>query len=267
MLAFIGHTSVRSNAELSLRRSKCSFAFALLFVRHQAKSSELSNRRIVTYILRKPFEIDVGFKVNAVQILEAIELTNSVLGDLPSSLYRSLDYKTTSAIIGSVFCDGLASKVECIVNPIEKGHPDLIPREGINCSEEQLRKYPTGLEIKTTVGNIEVGANLRAGAPRVAKLEGMTWQAHHREVEELLGLIWDFVPSELAFNYPAITGVFYANDLTENDWGKISGTTGRNTKVTGLRASGKAKMGAGWVVLFENKQYLKTYSRLLHFKL
>lgn len=221
----------------------------------------------MAYRLKERFAIAVGFDINSAQILEAVDLTNSILQDLSASLYRSLDYKTTSAIVGSIFCDNLASRTDCIVNPIEKGHPDLIPKEGANCSEEQLRNYPKGLEIKTTVGNIELGANLRAGEVRVGKLVGITWQAHHREVEQLLGLIWDFVPSVQTFNYPAITAVFYADDLTENDWGKISGTTGRNTKVTGMRASGKAKMGAGWVVLIESQEYLEAYSRLLRFTL
>lgn len=217
------------------------------------------------YVIRKEFRIDAGFTVDADHIIEAVELTNSILDDLPSTLYRSIDYKTTSAIVGSLFCDSIASRCGCIVNPIEKGHPDLIPKEGADCTEEQLRNYPHGLEVKSTVGNIEQGANLRAGEARVGKLVGITWQAHHREVRELLGLVWDFLRLGQAFNYPAITGVFHSGDLITDDWGKISGTTGRNTKVTGMRASGKTKMGAGWVALLANDEYLEAYAQLLGF--
>lgn len=218
---------------------------------------------VVRYRLRTSFNIDVGFLVSAKQVLEAAELTNSILMDLPAGLYRSLDYKTTSAIVGSVFCDALASRTQGIVNPIEKGHPDIIPKAGEKTTEEQLRNYPKGLEVKCTVGNIEQGANLRAGEGRVGRLTGITWQAHHREVKELMGLVWDFVQAEERFCFPGLTAAFYANDLNREDWGEISGITGRNTKVTGMRASGKRKMGNGWVMLMDDPQYLAVYPRVL----
>ena len=212
------------------------------------------------------FAINVGFFVNAENINQAVEQTNAILSDLPSTLFRSIDYKTTSAMIGAVFCDTVAGLTDGIVNPIEKGHPDIIPASGINASEEQLRKYPEGLEIKCTVGNIKTGTNLRAGETRINDLIGITWQAHHREVAELLGLIWDFVDDGHAFNYPAITGAFYSAELIEDDWGAISGTTGRNTKVTGMKVSGKEKMGDGWVAVIDNEQYLGKYQRFLKFQ-
>jgi hypothetical protein len=76
------------------------------------------------------------------------------------------------------------------VNPIEKGHPDIIPSVGLGSSEEVLRNYPNGLEVKGTIGNIRQGANLRAGMRRIDDLTGITWQAHHREVNHLLGFLW-----------------------------------------------------------------------------
>ena len=91
------------------------------------------------YRLRTGFRIDVGFAVSVTQVLEAVDLTNSILTNLPAGVYRSLDYKTTSAIVGSVFCDALASRSTGIINPIEKGHPDIIPPAGASASEEQLR--------------------------------------------------------------------------------------------------------------------------------
>lgn len=219
------------------------------------------------YKTNKNFVIDCGFTVTGDAICSTIEHTNKILADLPSTLYKSIDYKTTSAMIGAIFCDSLTLYVNAIVNPIEKGHPDLVPKEAKDCSEEQLRNYPNGLEIKCTVGNITTGANLRAGQTRIQNLTGITWQAHHREVSELLGLIWDFVEDEQAFNFPAITGSFYSNELCEDDWGAISGTTGRNTKVTGMGTSGKAKMGNGWVVIIDEAKYISTYTRFLKFEI
>ena len=164
-----------------------------------------------------------------------------------------------------MFCQSIAGVTEAIVNPIEKGHPDVIPKGGENSSEEELRNYPVGLEVKCTVGNITKGANLRAGQPRINALEGITWQAHHQEVKELLGLVWDFVKSEHEFNYPRVTAIFYANNLIANDWGNISGTEGRNPKVTGMKVSGKEKMGQGWVALIDVHLYKQIYQRIMKF--
>lgn len=219
----------------------------------------------MNYRINPNFHIDCGFRVNTQNIIDALTLTNRIMADLPASLYKSIDYKTTSSIIGSVFCDSLATLTDSLVNPIEKGHPDIIPQEGANASEEVLRNYPVGLEVKCTVGNVTPGANLRAGQTRIHSLTGITWQAHHREVKELLGLVWDFVQTTHDFNYPNITGIFYANNLEEDDWGAISGTTGRNTKVTGMKASGKRKMGQGWVALIKREEYIQNYQRLLNF--
>jgi hypothetical protein len=221
---------------------------------------------LITYRLRKSFRLNVGFTVGGAHVQEAAILTNNILGDLPASLYRCVDFKTISSIVGAIFCESLASKTSGIVNPIEKGHPDLVPPKAKNASEAELRNYPQGLEVKCTVGNIENGANLRAGQKRLSKLVGITWQAHHREVKELMGIAWDFTAERDAFSYPTIIGVFYSDALVVEDWGKISGTTGRNTKVTGMRASGKAKMGAGWVLLIDDRDYLIAMSRLLGFQ-
>jgi hypothetical protein len=142
-----------------------------------------------------------------------------------------------------------------------------VPAAAQHATEAQLRNYPKGLEVKCTVGNVEQGANLRAGQRRIGRITGITWQAHHREVKELMGLAWDFANDGEGFHYPAITGVFYCNELEEVDWGAISGTTGRNTKVSGMRISGKSKMGSGWVLLLDEQEYLDVFQRALGFRL
>ena len=222
---------------------------------------------MLKYKSRSGFSINVGFAVSAVQVSEAVDLTNASLTSLPAALYRSLDYKTTSAIVGSIFCNQIAGTTTGIINPIEKGHPDIIPPVGKLASEAQLRNYPEGLEVKCTIGNIEQGANLRAGQRRVARLTGISWQAHHREVKELMGLVWDFVQVKDEFLFPSLTAIFYADDLTSDDWGQISGTTGRNTKVTGMTISGKRKMANGWVTLIDDPDFWATYSRVLGSKI
>ena len=215
------------------------------------------------YIINKSFSISPGFVVSAECVSEALIATNSELASLPPSLYRCIDYKTVSSMVGALFCDAIATRTEGIVNPIEKGHPDIIPSCASTATEAQLRNYPDGLEVKSTVGNIVKGSNLRAGETRINHLTGITWQAHHREVQELMGLVWDFWNHKDGFNYPGITGVFYSAELDINDWGAISGTTGRNTKVSGMLKSGKDKMGKGWVAILGHGGYPEIFSSLL----
>lgn len=211
----------------------------------------------IEYIINNEFSIYPGFECNSSHILNAANHTNDNLSKLPFSLYRSIDLKTSSAIIGAIFSENIAKQTGAIVNPIEKGHPDIIPKDGKNSTEKMLRNYPRGIEIKVTVGNVIKGSELKTGDSRINHLNGITWQAHHREVRELLGIIWDFNSS------PIISAIFYSNDLSFDDWGKISGTTGRNTKVTGMCVTGKKKMGRGWIIIFNDYDYISRYRKLL----
>lgn len=211
------------------------------------------------------FKKKLGFDIDSKNIMDAVKATNAVLETLPISLYSSIDFKTLGAMIGSILCEQLSVVTGgAVVNPIEKGHPDLIPEAGLGSTEATLRNYPEGLEVKGTIGNVAKGANLRAGHKRIQSLTGLTWQAHHREVNNLLGIVWDFANHKNNFNYPAITGAFFSEELTTDDWGAISGTEGRNTKVTGMTQSGKQKMGKGWVLMYNNDPHINKYKKLLN---
>jgi len=125
------------------------------------------------------FKKKLGFAIDSKNILDAVKATNRVLETLPISIYASIDFKTLGAMIGSILCEQIAIVTGgAVVNPIEKGHPDLIPEDGLGSSEAILRNYPEGLEVKVTIGNISKGANLRAGQERIQALTGLTWQAH-----------------------------------------------------------------------------------------
>lgn len=97
----------------------------------------------------KPFNVNLGFNVNEGCILKATEELNKFLTTLSPSLYRNIDFKTTGALIGAVYCTKLSAEIkDSMVNPIEKGYPDIIPTSGLNASEEELRNYPYGLELE-----------------------------------------------------------------------------------------------------------------------
>ena len=219
------------------------------------------------YRLRDGFNLECGFQVTGTDVHSAALETSEELQALPFSLFRSIDLKALSGIVGALFATHIARSSGAIVNPIEKGHPDVIPAAGADASEEALRNYGSGLEIKCTVGGVEKGSNLSSGQRRLDRLTGITWQAHHREVHSLMGLVIDFAGKETGSDrYPVITGIFFSDALVTDDWGKISGTTGRNTKVTGMLSSGKAKMGSGWVLLLDDQAAIDAYSGILNFQ-
>jgi hypothetical protein len=214
------------------------------------------------YIINNDFSYTSVFTLNVDHVISAVLETNSILLHNPDNLYRTLDLKTTSAIVGAVYCASLVKNIEgAIVNPIEKGHPDIVPATAANASEVELRNYPAGLEIKTTVGNVKTGSALKPGENRLNYLTGITWQAHHQEVHELMALIWDFNAEINAFLFPMVTAVFFSSALSYDDWGAISGTTGRNTKVCGMTATGRTKMKKRWIVI--HKKYSVRYNQLL----
>ncbi len=130
---------------------------------------------MINYKINTNFQRHLGFDVSHNEILLAVNNVNTFLSSLPPNLYRSIDFKTTGAMIGAVFCTKVVESVPgTVVNPIEKGHPDIIPISGLGSSEDVLRNYPIGMEIKGTIGNIKTGANLRAGEMRINELTGIT---------------------------------------------------------------------------------------------
>lgn len=215
------------------------------------------------YIINEAISLNCGFELPAQTVIDAIHSTNEVLQTLPASLFRSIDYKTTSAMIGCILCENIAQTThgQAIVNPIEKGHPDIVPASAEGSTEEELRNYPIGLEVKCTIGGVPKGTDLPKAAPRIDYLSNVTWQAHHQEVTELFGITFDYVVTP-AGNKPMITATFYSDQLVPSDWGAVSGTEGRNTKVCGMKASGKRKMGAGWFAIVNQKQYREKYAQL-----
>lgn len=221
-----------------------------------------------SYRLRDGFHINCGFELTGQDVLKAVQRTAEEMQALPFSLFKSISLKAVSGMVGALYATSIAQRTSGIVNPIEKGHPDIIPQEGIDAPEEKLRDYGVGLEIKCTVGGVEKGSDLSSGEGRIEHLKSITWQAHHREVKSLMGLVIDFAGQEMrGGRYPVITGVFYSDNLCKNDWGKISGTTGRNTKVTGMLVSGKSKMGDGWVVIYNDNLVMSRYSSILKFEM
>jgi hypothetical protein len=68
---------------------------------------------------------------------------------------------------------------------------------------------------------------------------------------------------QLAHRFPVITAAFFSDALNESDWGQISGTIGRNTKVSGMLSSGKKQMRDGWIIVIMDDGYFDRYASVL----
>lgn len=217
----------------------------------------------IRYKHKNNFNIDCGFNVNIGNVTNAIEKTNNILESFPIVLYKTIDFKTSSSIIGAIFCEALAKATGAIVNPIESGYPDILPSHAIDANETQLSNFNGGLEIKVTIGAVTKGKKLKFGDKRLSDLTEIAWKSHHRNVKELMGIVWDF--HEVGKGVlPAITGIFHCNNLIHTDWTNVSGYNKRSTNVCNLSKSGKRKMGDGWVSLIDCDNYSDKYSKLLY---
>ena len=223
------------------------------------------SNKYITQSINPSVSQDAGFPVDTSTIISAINYANSVLEMENPIVLDAIDFKAKSGLVSALFCHGLAEATnnKAVVNPIEKGHPDVVPRNALNTRD--LMHYPVGIEVKCTAGSCKKGSQLTNNMQRINALNAITWQAHHQTNERILSLIWDFYPtknSPIKLS-PAITGAFYADNLTPADWGAISGTTGYNTKVSGMKASAREKLGLGWIAIIDDKKYILRYKKIL----
>lgn len=91
---------------------------------------------------------------------------------------------------------------------------------------------------------------------------GYDWKAHHRETNNLAGILWDFVD-----RVPRIVAVFFCPSLVVDDWGKIIQPReggGRTTSVSIMNREGVKKMYRHWVAVVDSderyKRFLNRYS-------
>ncbi|KLT20009.1 hypothetical protein AA980_03475 [Neobacillus vireti] len=223
------------------------------------------------------------------QIVEAVIATNTNLKRLSDittesgvEVFEALGMRNLSGFIGEFFVSSLelVSNKGLFKNPHQDGYPDLL----LVNSEESLsyfnsivdvvdgKLYPKekslfspfkygGLEVKATCGSTpsaKVMSKPLIGEQRVHKLIGFDWKAHHRETNNLISIYWDFLDG-----LPTICAVFYRNDLTEDDWGKIvqpKENGGRTTSVSIMNSGGVKKMCENWIAVIEDEDYISTLS-------
>lgn len=197
----------------------------------------------------------------------ALEATNRVFEDLADRtpyVFELLGMRNLSAFVGAVFARELqnAAKGQLLLNPHQDGYPDLllldkdgqaaldkVTTAGQMRGKEPFSPFPTGgLEIKATCGDVPSERSLalkgiqkpQIGDTRVGMITGVNWKAHHRDTNNLMGLVWDFWEG-----LPAVMVVSYSNQLAVEDWGKIvqpRAGGGRTTSVSIMAKSGVVKM-------------------------
>jgi len=213
-----------------------------------------------------------GNSFDAKDVREAIVLCNGLTKKLNEvfaketgmSLLDVIDKKQTGAFVGAMFISKFGEIAKYLAkNPSPTGHPDLVPAKYIETHENyKWDQFPYGgVEIKTSCGSLPSGKtkDLPVGSPRLEFVSGIVWKGHHNQINNLLGLYWDYQP------VPCIFGAFYSNNLKPQDFTltvpKEGG--GHTTNVCITKSSAITKMGTNWVVMANENAYLKLFEKCM----
>jgi len=213
-------------------------------------------------------------------IKASIESFDSVikrLRDFEVDVFGLLGMRNLSSFVGELFgsCLIKQSKGLFIKNPHQDGYPDLLLLDdkfgkplwkslALRAREKKpFSPFITGgIEIKATVGNVPTPKELAKkkmtkpdiGDQRVDLLKGYDWKAHHRDTNNLIGILWDFINRT-----PSIAAVFYSNQLQTKHWGEIIQPKkggGRTTSVSIMTREGVTVMYQGWLAVLDDDRYI-----------
>lgn len=232
------------------------------------------------------------FTLTSFDIVKAIKEANLALRKLDKStrefeinIFEVLGMRNLSGLVGEYFarCVKRISKGNLQSNLHQDGYPDLLLTNSILkrhyfrslYTTRGNRKYPKdkalfspykygGIEIKACCGSTP-SASLTPkpliGEQRISLVTSFDWKAHHRNTNNLLSILWDFIDE-----YPTIVAAFYhfyQNTLTPNDWGKIVQPRtdgGRTTSVSIMNRQGIKKMCSNWIAVLNNPLYIDKLS-------
>lgn len=245
------------------------------------------------YIVNKNAKVKTndGYVLENQSIINAINFCNDAISNLYEmnikfniNIFEILGMRNLSGFVGEYFSKSVAinSNDDLTSNMHQDGYPDLLL---INTTEkkeylkklyieENGKKYPIskelfspfkygGIEIKATCGSTpSASANYSKpliGERRINDLKSFDWKAHHRQTNNLLAVLWDFIDE-----IPTIVACFYSNNLTTDDWGKIvqpKEDGGRTTSVSIMGRTGIRKMCDGWIAVIDDPDYINALSQ------
>lgn len=208
---------------------------------------------------------------------------SAIQENIPVDIFSILGMRNLSAFVGEIFARNLAEVSNGLlkINPHQDGYPDLLLLDSIGFQIYQQIEQSYGIQAKSPFspfanGGIEVKATCGAvptpaqcqrrglqkpniGDQRIDLLTGYDWKAHHQETNNLIGLLWDFID-----NIPTVVAVFFGNNLTTNDWGKIIQPReggGRTTSVSIMPRHGVYKMYQNWILVLDDYRYINFLNR------
>ena len=123
--------------------------------------------------------------------------------------------------------------------------------------EKYRKKFGLDLELEWSQNGCcdllsDDGSGCSLGDERVDFVTNYNWKAHHRETNNLMGLIWDFID-----NKPRIVHISYSSNLSINDWGKtvVPKKNSRTTSVSIMNKDGISKMISGRICMLRKPSY------------
>jgi hypothetical protein len=208
----------------------------------------------------------------------AIDVAHDVVDkfrDFGVDVFSILGLRNLSAFVGELYAAAAVKSSNGLFrkNPHQDGIPDLLIMDDAGAAlwqrlEGRLREkapfspFATGgIEVKATCGSLPTPAVCQRrgfekpdiGDQRIGCMVGYDWKAHHRETNNLIGLLWDFIEGT-----PRIVAVFYSSELTASDWGKIvkpKAHGGRTTSVSIMNGQGIRRMYGGWLFVLADERY------------
>ena len=196
-------------------------------------------------------------------------------------VFLLLGMRNLSSFIGELFAAAIVVESGGLFckNPHQDGYPDLLLMDELGQRQwtalrNRLReKAPFspflggGIEVKATCGSVPTPVQCAKlgvekpdlGDQRIAIMRAYDWKAHHRETNNLIGILWDFMGG-----VPRLVAVFYSNSLETEDWGAIvkpKDGGGRTTSVSIMTRQGIAKMYAGWLFVATDSPYVQFIDR------
>ena len=216
--------------------------------------------------------------VPASTVTNAINMAHQLIDDMYSidlDIASILGMRNLSAFIGELLAAAMVKTSDGLfkANPHQDGYPDLLVMDKVGTAEwaklegQMNEKAPFspfpagGIEVKATCGSVPTPADCRKrgidrpamGDSRIGCMSGYDWKAHHRETNNLVGILWDFIDMR-----PRIVAAFYSGMLSEDDWGRVvtpKAGGGRTTSVSIMSKAGIRTMYEGWLCVLKEGQY------------
>lgn len=223
-------------------------------------------------------------------IIKSYDLFDSISFDL----FSALNQRNISGTIGEIF-----KQFFCINNPTytpnphPDGRPDIINLESraaqeyykskcINIVDDRIIPIKStlapfrygGIEVKCTIGGTpsQSGKNklfkdtgnksFEIGISRIKYIPNLNWGSHHRHPLNLLGLYYDYYPTQNN-NFPQIVAAFFSY-LEQDDWRPVStgSSSSKTTSATSLTTNGVFKMKSNCIIYINDDLYIQNFRRL-----